>query len=45
MLRLGSRTVDIPAGESNYIVDDSFVLPANVSLMRVYRTLITWRTT
>ena len=36
MLRLGSRTIDIPAGEPNYVVNDSYVLPADVSVLRVY---------
>jgi tetratricopeptide (TPR) repeat protein len=36
MLRLGSRTIDIPAGEATYRVNDSYTLPADVSVMRVY---------
>ena len=36
MLRLGSRMIDIPAGTADYVVTDSYVLPVNVSVLRVY---------
>ena len=36
LLRLGSRTIDIPPGASNYVVRDSYVLPADVTALRVY---------
>jgi tetratricopeptide (TPR) repeat protein len=32
MLRLGRQNIDIPAGDSHYVVDDSFVLPVDVEL-------------
>ena len=32
MLRLGRQNIDIPAGDSHYIVEDSFVLPVDVEL-------------
>ena len=35
-LRLGSQTIDIPPGEKSYIVKDSYVLPADVEVLRVY---------
>jgi Flp pilus assembly protein TadD len=34
-LRLGSETIDIPAGQSNYVVDDRFVVPADVAVLAV----------
>jgi tetratricopeptide (TPR) repeat protein len=36
MLRLGSKTIDIPAGASAYEVTDSFTLPADVTVLSVY---------
>lgn len=36
MLRLGSRTIDIPAGSSDYSIEDTFVLPSDVDLLSVY---------
>lgn len=35
-VKLGSKTIDIPAGEAKYIVTDRFRLPADVSLLSVY---------
>lgn len=32
ILRLGSQTIDIPAGESHYVVTDTFVLPVDVQV-------------
>jgi len=32
-LRLGSETIDIPAGEAQYIVHDEYVLPVDVQLL------------
>jgi tetratricopeptide (TPR) repeat protein len=36
MLRLGSRTIDIPAGDANYQLADAYTLPADVTVLRVY---------
>ena len=36
MLRLGSRTLDIPPGNADYEVNDSYTLPAAVTVLRVY---------
>jgi len=36
MLRLGSKTIDIPAGTPKYEVTDSFTLPADVTALSVY---------
>ena len=36
MLRLGSRTIDIPPGNAGYAIDDTYVLPVSVSVMRIY---------
>ena len=33
MIRLGSKTIDIPAGESNYSINDTYVLPVDVDLI------------
>ena len=30
MFRMGSKAIDIPAGDANYVVDDQFVLPVEV---------------
>jgi tetratricopeptide (TPR) repeat protein len=35
ILRLGSQSIDIPAGEKNYEVADTFVLPADVEIVGV----------
>ena len=34
-LRLGSETIDIPAGERDYVIRDSYVLPVDVDLFAV----------
>jgi len=34
-LRLGSETIDIPAGERNYLVADRYVLPVDVELLAI----------
>jgi Flp pilus assembly protein TadD/mono/diheme cytochrome c family protein len=35
ILRLGSQGIDIPPGESNYVIRDSYVLPADVELLAI----------
>ena len=35
ILRIGSQGIDIPAGESNYVVSDSYELPVDVQLLAV----------
>lgn len=35
-LKMGSKLIDIPAGESGYVVTDSYELPVPVELMSVY---------
>ena len=35
MLRLGRQSIDIPAGEGHYTIEDSFVLPVDVELLAV----------
>jgi hypothetical protein len=35
MLRLGDQGIDIPAGEPNYVITDSYVLPADVDVHAV----------
>ena len=35
MLRLSNQHIDIPAGDSNYMVADSFVLPTDVEVLAV----------
>jgi tetratricopeptide (TPR) repeat protein len=34
-LRLGSETIDIPAGDAQYVVSDSFVLPVDADLLAI----------
>ena len=34
-LRLGSETIDIPAGQADYIVSDSYTLPVDVQVLAV----------
>ena len=34
-LRLGSETIDIPAGESNYVVSDGYVLPVDADVLAI----------
>lgn len=35
-LRLGSETIDIPAGERRYVVEDTYRLPVDVQVLSVY---------
>jgi len=35
-VRLGSKALDIPAGKADYVVSDTYELPANVTLLSVY---------
>jgi tetratricopeptide (TPR) repeat protein/mono/diheme cytochrome c family protein len=35
MLRLGRQTIDIPAGQTDYVTTDSFVLPVDVEVLAV----------
>lgn len=35
ILRLGSQGIDIPAGESRYVIGDSYVLPVDAQLLAV----------
>ncbi|MEK6768199.1 MAG: tetratricopeptide repeat protein [Gemmatimonadota bacterium] len=35
-IRLGSETIDIPPGATNYAVRDSFVLPVDIDVLGVY---------
>jgi tetratricopeptide (TPR) repeat protein len=36
LLRLGSRTIDIPPGESDYVVTDSYTLPVAARALSIY---------
>src|SRR5207253_8000079 len=36
MFKLGSKTIDIPAGETTYTVSDRYVLPVDVDVISVY---------
>jgi tetratricopeptide (TPR) repeat protein len=36
VVKLESKAIDIPAGDANYIVEDSYVLPADVDAVSVY---------
>ena len=36
MLRLGTKTIDIPAGESHYEITDRFEIPVDVTALSVY---------
>lgn len=36
MIRLGSKTIDIPAGESDYTITDQLALPVDVTLIGLY---------
>jgi tetratricopeptide (TPR) repeat protein len=36
VVKLESKTIDIPAGEPNYVLEDSYVLPVDVSVVSVY---------
>jgi tetratricopeptide (TPR) repeat protein len=35
-IKLESKSIDIPAGDSHYVIRDSYVLPADVDLVSVY---------
>ena len=35
-VKLESKAIDIPAGDANYVVEDSYVLPADVEAVSVY---------
>jgi tetratricopeptide (TPR) repeat protein len=35
-IRLASETMDIPAGESRYVIEDSYYLPVDVELLGLY---------
>lgn len=34
--RLGSKTIDIPAGQADYAIEDTYALPVDVDLLSVY---------
>jgi tetratricopeptide (TPR) repeat protein len=36
MIKLGSKTIDIPAGHASYAVTDAYTLPVDVDLLSVY---------
>jgi tetratricopeptide (TPR) repeat protein len=36
VLQLGTRTIDIPAGETAHAIEDSYVLPADVEVLGIY---------
>ena len=36
MLRLGSKTIDIPAGKKDYVIEDRYELPVDVEVLGVY---------
>ncbi len=36
VVKLESKTIDIPAGDAGYLVEDSYVLPADVDAVSVY---------
>jgi tetratricopeptide (TPR) repeat protein len=35
-IKLESKSIDIPAGQPDYAIDDSYVLPADVDLLSIY---------
>ena len=35
-VRLGPRSIDIPAGENNYVLEDDYTLPVDVDVLGVY---------
>ena len=35
-IRLESKAIDIPAGQADYAIDDSYLLPADVDLLSIY---------
>jgi Flp pilus assembly protein TadD len=34
--KLGSKTIDIPAGQPDYVAEDTFELPVDVDVLRIY---------
>ena len=36
LIRLESKSIDIPAGDSAYVVEDAYVLPADVDVTSIY---------
>ena len=36
ILRLGRNDIDIPAGESNYVIEDSYQTPVDIEVLNVY---------
>jgi tetratricopeptide (TPR) repeat protein len=36
VLLLGSKTIDIPAGQDDYVIEDRYVLPVDVDVVHVY---------
>ena len=36
VVKLESKSIDIPAGEANYVLEDRYVLPVDVSLVSIY---------
>ena len=36
LIRLGSNTIDIPAGKKDYLIKDSYRLPVDVELLSIY---------
>jgi tetratricopeptide (TPR) repeat protein len=36
VVKLESKAIDIPAGEANYVIEDSYVLPVDVSVVSIY---------
>ena len=35
-IKLESKSIDIPAGDANYVIEDSYTLPADVDVLSVY---------
>lgn len=35
-VKMGSKAIDIPAGQSDYLVTDTFTLPSDVTLLSIY---------
>jgi hypothetical protein len=36
LIRLESKSIDIPAGDAAYVVEDAYVLPADVDVTSIY---------
>ena len=36
LIKLGSKTIDIPAGEPGYTINDTYVLPVDVNVLTIY---------